>query len=352
MTQAAFQDSPELFITGVGRLVQGDAYNKQTKDYSTQKELAPEKQKYYVGVAFDKTQDAITKFPTIWGIMQQAAAGHPAAAMFAKQNWSGFKFKFEDGDAPKNADKVGWKGCWILKFSNGFAPTILDENQMDVSQNPDAVYRGCYVRIVGSAKQNGASGDQAGIYLNFGTIQRVAHGEPIRTGPDVRALLGGAPVALPPGASAIPQAAPGGIATAGMPGAAPVGMPGAAPAGVPAGLPAGPGAPPAMTPPPAAPAPVDKQSLMLGGLNYQQHIDAGWNDELLVAHGKMQPVPAPVAAPAPAAPPAMTPPPAAAPMSMPGAAPVGQPIGTLPVGVPSAPAAPAGMPGMPHSYAQ
>lgn len=345
MTQVT--NSVDGFVTGVGRLLQGTPYEKQKTDFVTKQELPENKQKYYVGIGFDKTQDAITGFPGIWALMQQAAASHPAAAQFKAQNWAGFKFKFEDGDAPQHADKPGWKGHWILKFSNGYAPAILDENMNDVSQQPDAVYRGCYVRVVGSTKQNGASGAQAGIYMNFGTIQRVAHGERIQTGPDHRAMLAGmGAVQLPPGASAIPQAT-GTIP--GAPGSAPapagVSLPGMPGAGAPAvGLPTLPGA---ATPAPA-PAPGDKQSLMNGGLDYAQCIAQGWTDETLVANGHMR-APAPVA---PAAPLGGVP--GGGLPGVPNGAPAGGvPVGNLPPGVPQG--MPSGLPNVPgaaHPYAQ
>lgn len=333
-----FQDSADMFITGTGRIVQGNPYEKQTIGHDG-KPLPEEKQKYFVGLAFDKTQDAITKFPTIWALMQQAAQAHPAASMWASQNWNGFHFKLDDGDAPQYAGKPGFKGCWILKFSNGFPPQILDENQMDVSQNKDAVYRGCYARIIGSTKQNGASGSQAGIYLNFNCIQRVAHGERIQSGPDVRSVLGAVPIgALPPGASAIPQS-PAGAPS--MPAAAaPVAAPGLPTASAAAAVPGLPGVPGAGAPV-AAPAPVDKQSLMNNGMDYNACIAQGWTDEMLVQHGHMRaPQPAaPVAPPAPAAP------------AVPGQPVGGAPIGQLPPGVPaSVPGAPA-IPGT-HPYAQ
>lgn len=236
MTQQMAQDTVDAFLTGTGRLVQGTPYEKQTKDYATKQDLPPEKQKYYVGIAFMKGQDGITKLPIIQQLMMQAAAQHPAAQQFAAVNWQGFKFKIEDGDAPQHKDKPGWAGHIIVKFSNGYAPRIVDENQIDVSGNPDAVYRGCYVRLVGSVKQNGAAGAQAGIYVNFNTIQRVAHGERIITGPDTMGMLASAPVGqLPPGASAVPvggssagmmpQQQQGG----GVPGMGGAGMPGAMP---------------------------------------------------------------------------------------------------------------------------
>ena len=227
VNQQAAQDTVDAFITGTGRLISGTPYEKQTTDWATKQPLPENKQKYFVGIAFMKNQDAITKFPIIWALMMQAAQGHPNASQWAAANWNGFHFKFEDGDDPKNKDKPGYPGHWILKFTNGYAPRILDENQMDVSQQPDAVYRGCFVRIVGSTKQNGAQGSQAGIYMNFNTIQRVAHGERIITGPDTAALLAANPVGqLPPGASQVPMSPQGGLPGmqqgAGMPG----GMPG------------------------------------------------------------------------------------------------------------------------------
>lgn len=216
--QQAAQDTVDAFITGTGRLVQGTPYEKQTTDFITKQPLPENKQKYFVGIAFMKNQDDITKFPQIWALMQQAAQQHPNAQQWAAANWQGFHFKFEDGDDPKNANKPGFPGHWILKFSNGYAPRILDENQMDVSQQSDAVYRGCFVRVVGSTKQNGAQGSQGGIYLNFNTIQRVAHGERIITGPDTAAMLAAAPVGqLPPGASQVPTSPVGGLPGAGAP---------------------------------------------------------------------------------------------------------------------------------------
>lgn len=239
------QDTVDAFITGTGRLVQGSPYEKQTTDYITKQPLPENKQKYFCGIAFMKNQDGITKFPIIQSLMFQAAQQHPNAAQWAAANWNGFHFKLEDGDDPKNANKPGFPGHWILKFSNGYAPRILDENQMDVSQQPDALYRGCYVRVVGSTKQNGAQGSQGGIYLNFNTIQRVAHGERIITGPDTAAMLAAAPVGqLPPGASQIPTSPQGGLPGAGAPMGGMPGMPGGQPQQPMGGMPGMPGGQP------------------------------------------------------------------------------------------------------------
>lgn len=76
VNQQAAQDTVDAFITGTGRLISGTPYEKQTTDWATKQPLPENKQKYFVGIAFMKNQDAITKFPIIWGLMMQAAQGH------------------------------------------------------------------------------------------------------------------------------------------------------------------------------------------------------------------------------------------------------------------------------------
>jgi len=331
MTQP-FVDTVDGFLTGVGRFVSGDAYAKQTTNHKGEPEPDESKHKFFMGILFQKNQDAITKWPVIGGMIMQAAGTHPQAATFAAQNWNGFHFKYEDGDDPKFADRPDFKGCWFVKFSNGFAPKCFDETNADVTNNPEVIYKGCYVRVLANAKQNKATGNQAGIFLNFSMVQRCGHGPKIVGGPDYSAILPGQTFALPPGASQIPvapaAALPGGLPAAGvpaatglpgglpagglptglpaatlpagglppaagvLPGGAPTALPGAVPAlpGAPtgAGIPALPGAVPAI--PTAPPAPPTPQSRMVNpAMDYAAAIAQGWTEELLIAHGHMHP---------------------------------------------------------------
>lgn len=331
----AIQNSADQFLTGTGILVSGDPFRANTTGYQGV-ELKNGREEYFCAVAFPKDQPAATRFDELYALMQQEAAKHKYAASYQATQWVGFHWKMEDGDAPQNVAKPGWKGCWVIKFKNGFQPQVFDVDQSAVPSpyndtiGPDGkkVQQlkgahtfpcGHYVRVLCSIKCNDSAPPQSGIYINFHMIQRVGYGTPIVSGPDYTSILNQAPAASLAGMSTMPVggSAPAMGAQPGMPPAAGAmpGLPGATPAapatpgaGLPPAAPA-PAAAPAV--PPAVPVVEGPQSRMIAtDYTYDQYIASGWTEEALVANGKMQPAAAaaplaPQAAPAaPMAPPA------------------------------------------------
>lgn len=257
------------FTTPVGHLVTGSIFEPQKTDHMG-KPVTEDKWSYFIGLAFPKTTQQWWDEPdtgdgSLGYVFNQLRAA--ANDGYRGQEWqnAAFKWKLEDGDSPKHADKTGWKGHWILKFNRSYSIGrygVYDNahpNPAPISEdNPSRCKRGDYYRVSGSTRPNGAVGDQAGVYVNVNMVQWCAYGEEIASGPSAAQVFSN-PVDLPPGASTTPSAP-----AAGMP-AAPQGAP-SAPSAPPASpapavppqapaspAPAAPPQAPAQTPAPAAP---------------------------------------------------------------------------------------------------
>jgi len=192
-------------LTPVGRLVQGSAFDAYTKDIEgnplKNKEGLP-RVRYFMALAVPKTDPKINDFlREIVGVARAAfptlfdAAGNCTHAEFA--------YKFADGDL--TPEKEGFAGCWILKFSGGFAPKCYTRGGEAVITDPQGIKRGYFIRISGTCAGN-ASARRPGVYLNPQMIEFVGYGEEIIGGADSKEVFGAAPAALPPGASATPFA--------------------------------------------------------------------------------------------------------------------------------------------------
>jgi len=302
----------EQILSPVGRLVQGDPFEAQTKDWQgkplTCADGVTPRTQYFVGVAFPKGPEWDAVWAKIYAVAQ---AGFPGG-QFSQPN---FAWKIVDGDT--QADREGYAGHMVVKFSGGFEPKVYTAGGQEIiTKDSGGLKRGYFVRVYFSVAPNGNL-QMPGVYLNPQLIERVAFGEEIVSGPDGAAVFGGAPAAaLPPGASATPLAgAP--IAApdaAQMPPSAPAAPPaGGAPPTAPPGPTAPPSAPPAATaavtpapdflnappasgsqpapapssapaPPPAAAAPqmTDKATT-----SYAEYIKAGWSEDQLRAQGLM-----------------------------------------------------------------
>lgn len=277
---------PRNVTTPVGRLVQGDCFNPSTTDQQgaalvvkTGPNAGQPRADYFIAVAFAKTDPA---WPAYYAELDaEARAAWPN--LFPTPGGPcvipTFAYKVIDGDGydtlgKSNALKEGFAGHWIVRFSSGYAPKVVRPTAPGVWSevtNPGELKRGYFVRVASSIKGND-NPQKPGLYLNYGLVEIVAHGAEIITGPSASDAFG-APAALPPGASPIPVA--------------PVGMPPAPPA--PPAPVAPPPAPPApVAPPPPPPAPVRVMLPAAGGATYESFIAAGWTDETLIAHGKMQ----------------------------------------------------------------
>jgi hypothetical protein len=210
-----------------------------------------------------------------------------------------FAFKVTDGDSQtpnakgrKPCDQEGFPGCWIFRFNNGFAPKCYQKGGQVIITNKEEIKCGYYVRVYGNVAGNG-SVQQPGVFLNVSLVELVGYGEEIVFGPSGDEVFGGAPAALPAGASATPLAPRTTIAMPGAP-AMPPAMP-AAPSMPPAmpSIPAGvqpardflnppgaplPPAPPLPVPPPAAP--VLEQYVGPDGITRpkQAYISIGWSE--------------------------------------------------------------------------
>ena len=295
------------FLTPVGRIVQGDAFEPQTKDMSgapllikTGPNAGQPTQRYFVAVAFKKDDPT---FATLWAqITAVARAAWPQYFNAQGQcTHPKFSWKMMDGDGvddngKPNNGKEGFAGHWVIKFNSSFPPKCFYQGRyqpQDVIQDNKAIRRGYYVRVSGTVEGN-ANTQKPGLYMNLGMIELVAQGPEIVSGPDAGAVFGGAPVgALPAGATPLP--------TPGAPAALP-GMPAAAaptpaaPAPLPVvpnlGFVAGPGAAMPMpgTPAPVGmplPTPAGVMTAKAGGYTYEQLIAGGWTDATLRSNGLM-----------------------------------------------------------------
>ena len=332
------------FLTPVGRLVQGDVFEPQTKDSVTGLPLTVKTgpnagqptQRYFIAVAFKKDDPA---FPALWAVLD-AAAKQDFPQLFAngQMQHPKFSWKLTDGDGvddngKPNNTKEGFAGHWVLKFASSYPPKAFYAGRYqphEQIQDKNAIRRGYYVRVAGNVTGNG-NAQKPGLYLNFNLVELAAQGAEITSGPDASAVFGAAPNAqLPAGAVALPS--PGGSvpgAAPSMPGmtpapapvampspAAPMAMPGMAAAPAPMAMPAaipgmavapnpgfvaGPGAAPAMPGMAAAPAPMampaapvppapvagPQMTAAANGFTYAQLIAAGWTDATLRANGMM-----------------------------------------------------------------
>ena len=325
-----------IFTTPVGRIVWGSVYTPQTTDKDGNPLIVksgPNKgkptKKWAFGLAIAKTPGCAHFTQESWGqhFLAVAQRGFPNGA-FQRPD---FAWKVTDGDSamPNKKGRAPNStphnvGHWIISISTSMqAPRLFRQDQsqqwVQIVGEDDFVKCGHYVQVNLELTDN-APAESAGIYVNPRMIAWVAYGEEIVSGPDVsEAGFGG--VAMPAGASAVPI---GGFAAAspvaglpGLPGLA--ALPGlgalpatvasyqplqqAAPALAPSGIPQLPVVPnpaflhtggPAIVPlggVPALPAaiiaqPVKRMTSTAQG-TYEQYINAGYTDELLIQNSLM-----------------------------------------------------------------
>lgn len=269
----------EPILTPVGRLVQGSLYEPQTTDaegkplaVKTGPNAGQPRVEYYFAIAIAKGTEKHWS-ETDWGkiIQKVGQQGFPGGQSAHKA----FAWKVKDGDntdinkaGKRDCDREGYPGHWVLNFSSGFAPQIVNEDGSKAITEPGLVYLGCFIQVFGNVSDNGST-QQPGVFLNHSTVAFAGFGNRITIGIDPKSIgFGKGPkpsgvLATPPGAMAAPAAV--------------------APAPVP--LPA------AVTPPPAYPPILNPGRVMLpaaNGATYEQMIAKGWDDATLIQHGMMQ----------------------------------------------------------------
>lgn len=248
---------PVYDVTPVGRLVQGDAFQGNTKDMQGRERRSRAGNLYtefFQRIAIPKGPE----WDRLWGVIHaKALLDFPNGA----HGEPTFAWKVLDGDLPQNVTKPGWAGCWVLKCTSGFPPRVFaNTTPAQEIVDPSQCKRGDYVMfsisIVGNEQPPTANGGKPGMMIGCSVIRQVAYGEPISTGPNPDDLFG-APTPMPVGGSATPIAAgpmpanPAAPLAAAPPAAPPAAAPPAAP---PSALPPQPGTMPAAPPPaPAGP---------------------------------------------------------------------------------------------------
>lgn len=326
--------------TPVGRIVMGSLYKANTTDAEGKPLVVKNgpnagqpRVDFFFALAIPK-QGEQSWAQTTWG---QTIFGVGRAAFPQACQSPTFAWKIEDGDSQipnkrgkKPCDNEGWRGCWILKFSGGYAPKVFRQDGSGYVQVTEADYvkPGYYVEVACSVDGNGSQ-SQPGIYLNHSMVCFRAYGPEIVFGPNVEeAGFGQAP--LPAGASMTPPAsslpmpaagaapvpaasyapAGGAMPLPGMVGAAPAApipvtpnpaflqvpqaVPAAALPGVPAASPAPSAIPAAAVPaspippvPSASPSSGPQMTALANGVTYQAFIAAGWTDAMMIAQGYM-----------------------------------------------------------------
>jgi len=212
----------KLLVTPVGRLVQGGPFEKNEKDhlgnplvYTSGTKVGQPKIEYYCGIAIEKTNP---EWPAFY--QEIVAVGNVEfPQLFAGGKvpplTNAFSWKMIDGDGLDSkgepyAKREGFAGCWILRYSTGYAPGVFD-NSIPVKQLIDGVKRGDYVRILGTIQGNKPS-PTPGFYMNLSTLQRIGFGPEIFSGPNASAVLGETQVGyIPAGASQVPVANAAGV---------------------------------------------------------------------------------------------------------------------------------------------
>lgn len=294
----------------VGRIVRGSLYEPSTIDAEGKPLVVKNgpnagqpRVNYFIALAIPKGAEkhwAETSWGAeIWKVGHTTFPGIVSSPSFA--------WKIDDGDSQvpnkvgrKPCDNEGYKGNWIIKLSNGFAPKIYRQDGGGYVQVTDKDYikAGYYVEAAFTVEGNG-SAQQAGLYLNHSMICFRAYGPEINFGPNVNeAGFGQAP--LPTGASATPLA--GTVPMPQVPAAAPSYAPPVAPYAAPMPqqvvtpppVPVVPNTgfltptPGVQAPPPAPAAPVAaKRMTNLATAPYEAYIAQGWTDAQLIQNGLM-----------------------------------------------------------------
>lgn len=218
-------EAPRLnILTPRGRLVSGNLHTASDEGYQGQKRKVAQ---YFFALAVPKNEPGVNEL--LGAIVNHAFASHAQNAVMLQRMQSGmigvaipqgfkppFAWKISDGDSPKHADKDGWRGCWVFKFSTSQPFGVCDAQLRQF--DPKLVPLGLFARVSGNVQINGLVDDNAGIYLNPNNVQILDDdGTRITPGQSAEAAFGGAPAAIPAGAQAWSPTATPAPATPGAP---------------------------------------------------------------------------------------------------------------------------------------
>jgi hypothetical protein len=195
-------------VLPAGRLVSGSLTEQNKTDHQN-KPLPEDKWHYYFAVAVPKGPEADAILSQLYQIAVAGYQQQPAVLNSINQGLAGpFAWKVNDGDQLRADGSVNdhTRGCYVFRFSTQYPPRAC--NNQNVEIDPREIERGYYVDVSFSSSVNGATGAQAGIYLNPNIVRLLGFGERIMSGPTPDQAFADRPAALPAGASATPVAGP------------------------------------------------------------------------------------------------------------------------------------------------
>lgn len=302
----------EVFTSPVGRLVQGDCFEAQTKDQQgnprvikTGPNAGQPNPVFFIAVAFPKLVNGVAnpEFAAFFALIDRVSRLE-WPALFPDPNGGcvnpKFSAKWIDGDGlddsgKSNATKEGFAGHWVVRFSSAYAPKVVvpgGNGTWEATTDKSRIKRGYFIRVAGSMTGND-NAQNPGIYINLDMIALDGIGPEIVSGPDATTAFGASkPIAAGPGAGMAMPSNPAAPVVAGsappVPGAPAAPLVPASPVVAP--IAAAPSAPPAPTPPSAPIATISPSRTMTAaaaGQTYEAFIAAGWTDDQLVANGYM-----------------------------------------------------------------
>ena len=196
------------FLSPVGRVISGSVEIANTTNYSGKPLTTQQGQprvEFFFGIAVRKDDPEVEAFRATLG--QAAAMGWPGGQhQSPKFSWKMDNGDGLDGEGKPFSARAGYAGCWIFKFTGGFAPRCFKADERGTMQSIPAseVYKGSFVRVSGNAVGN-SNAEKPGIYINHDMVQFVAHGEAIFSGPNPDNVFNAPVGQLPQGASATPM---------------------------------------------------------------------------------------------------------------------------------------------------
>lgn len=201
---------PIEFRTPVMRLIEGDVFTPNTKNFETGEPLTNRdgspRNEFYIGLAAAKADAGWTELEA--KLRAEATAGW-APKNITPAAVKDFSWKFYDGDGvdkygkPLSEKNPAKAGHMVLRMTNGFPPQVyaraalLPENHPGRAgvtippgsngplvqlgpQDASLVKRGYYVRAFGDAKSNDNL-QSPGIYVNVQGVELVGFGEEIHS---------------------------------------------------------------------------------------------------------------------------------------------------------------------------
>lgn len=98
-----------------------------------------------------------------------------------KPNKGSMRIPLRDGDTERDDDL--YKGCWFINAKSKFAPHVVDQNNVEITDH-NAIYPGVYANVILGFYCFSNNGNK-GVGCGLGNIQKVRDGERIGGSGDV-----------------------------------------------------------------------------------------------------------------------------------------------------------------------